>query len=528
MFAQLRKLFWQVVSYFRPDAAAMGTRTHETWRPAPEAKSPENSQARYTETARLEATPTPAPSQSSSEVARIEPPVEPKRAGLSRKQRRALDKYERARLKQDKFVTPQGPQPIKPEHRTQPRPLPRPIDVVELIPDVHDAEGLIIDKINDVDEDVLIKESEIYGEFNFRDSILDQIDRYWVYLERMKKHDPDSYGFYKQVGATIVPRIATGTYSRSVDDPIKKMTKEEIEQYKKEVYLPPWFNTHRPSFGCIAWGAHSLSEKHEIEESHGKKWMMIPKFLYFSKYKKPPPEVQPMSGGDVYRMTIWWDRPQDKKHKWGKPNEFAVFVNKKGTQIQVLRQLDTKIMQVPRKHSSWDYSSVPQRAWRIPDDYEQWAHSRGIDAQLHLAHLFCHAINKQETSNYSMVRVAVTKGDLTATFGVAVKRMAYFFQDRDIRLTGSGHKKPIFHLVRPYTRSDGVHVKMHFSGEQHFSWAGYDVNITVPGLDHFLLQDIDIGFEDSYWHDKKEKYLSEPEIGKFLVDKMKAGLGSGK
>ena len=62
------------------------------------------------------------------------------------------------------------------------------------------------------DEEVLVEESELYGEFNFRDTILGQLDRYWVYLERMRKHDPDSYGFYKQLGATLVPHAMHGCY----------------------------------------------------------------------------------------------------------------------------------------------------------------------------------------------------------------------------------------------------------------------------------------------------------------------------
>jgi hypothetical protein len=253
--------------------------------------------------------------------------------------------------------------------------------------------------------------------------------------------------------------------------------------------------------------------------------MWFPKFMYFVRYTKPPPHVQPMSGGDIYKMTVWWDRPQDKKFKWGRPTQFAVFVDKNGTKIQVLRTLDTKIVVIPKKHSAWEHTFVPQRAWRIPDDYEKWAAEYGLDPQLHLAHLFCDAVNQQEQSNFSVVRVAVSKGDLTATFGVAIRRMAYFFQDRDIQLTQHGVRRPIFHLVRPYTRSDGVHVKMHFAGTSKFTWAGYDVSITVPGRDHFLLSEMDIGVEDSYWHEKAKNYLSEPEFGKFLVDQMKAGLG---
>ena len=71
--------------------------------------------------------------------------------------------------------------------------------------------------------------------------------------------------------------------------------------------------------------------------------------MYYVKYTKPPPEIPPAKGGDVFKMIIWWDRPQDKHRKWGTPEErFAVFVNAEGTDIQILRMLDTRIVTVPK------------------------------------------------------------------------------------------------------------------------------------------------------------------------------------
>ena len=74
--------------------------------------------------------------------------------------------------------------------------------------------------------------------------------------------------------------------------------------------------------------------------------IFCPKFMYFLKYSEPPPEVQPMSGGNVYKMTIYWDRPQDPTFKQkGGPEEYAIFVSREGT-LKILRMIETKHIDV--------------------------------------------------------------------------------------------------------------------------------------------------------------------------------------
>ena len=96
----------------------------------------------------------------------------------------------------------------------------------------------------------------------------------------------------------------------------------------------------------------------------------------------------------------------------------------------------------------------------------------------------------------SMIRITATKGKLTATFGVDVKRTSYFFSDRDVVLNAKGSTARIFHIVRPHTRKDGSVVPMHFRGLNQFEWAGHQINITVPGRDHVPLPEIDFGAVD--------------------------------
>src|SRR5262249_772015 len=271
-----------------------------------------------------------------------------------------------------------------------------------------------------------IAQSELWGEFNFRDTILDQLERYFIYLARMQKHDPSSYALYKEIGATILP-----PYSMPVLEDIKEQ--EKIPKPPRS--LPIWFNEHRPTFGCFAYGIDPKVEQHELATS-----ITIPKFMYFTKYSNPPPEFQPMSGGDTYKMTIWWDRAQARKHKlkWGIPEIYGVFIGNDGS-VTVLRMLKTRMIPIKRKHKP-DYFSIPQRAWRLPS-CPPWVKKRGETAQNYLANLFIDAAETFEQSNYAVVRVSVKKDDLTAVFGVNVKRMGYFFQDPNITLTSRGGEK---------------------------------------------------------------------------------------
>lgn len=123
-----------------------------------------------------------------------------------------------------------------------------------------------------------------------------------------------------------------------------------------------------------------------------------------------------------------------------------------------------------------------------------------------------------------MVRVNVHKGDLTAVFGVNIHRMSYFFKDRDYEVTMYGRRRPVFHVVRSHirhTKYGDVAVRLHFAGAKHFHWAGYDVDITVPGLDHNLLAEFHGGVSDEYWmdpNDENKKWITEGKFGKVIAD----------
>ena len=449
----------------------------------------------------------------------------------NRHERRRL---ERARRKYDKFVTPKGALPDKPEKPPrEPKPRPKKVEVIvasDPFDDPRDNERLIVDSHHENRSDtVAYREAELQGEFNFRDTILQQLERYFVYLERMKKHDADSYGFYKEVGATLLPYMATGAWNRegTADKP--------KEAAKHNTPLADWFHKNRPAFGCFAYGADPETERFEIsaKDSVGTHELWVPKFMYFTKYKRPPPEIQFISGGDIYKMTVWWDRPDKKKWKHGHPQEFAIFVSADGKEVIALRCCDTKFVPIRTKvngagHKRGKMFSIPKRAWHIPGEFEEWAKENGDTAQHYLTEVFKDAIYRNEMSQYSMTRITATNKDgLAAVFSVNIHRTAYFFQDRDVHLNAEGSRKRIFHFVRPHVRADGTTVKAHFRGENEFDWAGYHIKIMIPGRDHFMLGEFDVGLTDDYWRDPKDKgaWLYPPELGKTLKGWMDEGRG---
>jgi hypothetical protein len=177
--------------------------------------------------------------------------------------------------------------------------------------------------------------------------------------------------------------------------------------------------------------------------------------------------------------------------------------------------ISTDMVRVGKKGNNLDYHLIPKRSWHIPTEYEHWARNWGLDPQLHLSALFCSLARRWEGTVASSARVTVEKNDLTAVFGISPRRLPYFFRDRDFQLTEHGTRKRIFHYTAAYVRpSDGVAVKGYFSGVREFMWAGMKVLITVPGLHHISLDKFNIGVSDAFWHEKNEKVISEPEIGR--------------
>jgi hypothetical protein len=467
----------------------------------------------------------------------------------NRAMRRAM---ERARRRHDKFVKPKGKRPEpKPCRKQEQEEKPAEVSAatedqveVEVARErMTDAEWKEYLKHNPCEfvgqhqvsgEDVLFLESEMWGQFSFRDTILDQLDRYFVYLRRMRLHDRQGYEFYRQVGAQLLPYSALGhQYHKVFKEKSEKLSAAYIKKMHKERVLPPSFKKDRPAFGCFAFGTDPLAEREEMETpSSTGSTLFIPKFMYFTKYANhgEPSTLQHVSGGDIYKMTIYWDRPQDPKNKrkGGSPTEFGVFVSKDGQQIKVLKVLETVEHHVEAKrkrngHKNPHKTTIPIRDWHYPDDYAKWCERMGVDPDLYLGHLFCVAV--QDLEWHSVTRVSVTKGDMTAIFGVDPRRMGYFFKDRDLTFDENGVRKRVLHQVAAHMRKDGAAVRMHFRGEREFTWAGYKVLVTIPGRDHLPLETFNVGVWDQERMAKGRDAIGAKEVGAYLADVVAGGYG---
>jgi hypothetical protein len=433
---------------------------------------------------------------------------------MTRKLRRAQSsekrKYERRRKRFDRLVEPQGPKPQKKQRALSsfPTPVEQPITV-------SDDEPLIVDiHHDDKQTKVLYELDEIYGEFNFRDTILDQLDTYFIYLDRMRKHDADAWNLYRQIGALLMPYWASPDISQDLFS--ERMEKDTVD----ETIMSDWFMKILPAFGCIAYGANEYTEGIEKKKRTKTHDMWIPKFLYFTKYKNAPPEVQPMSGGTVYVITIWYDKPGDTKmKKGGIPQQIGMFVHHSG-RMTVLKTLKTRFV---RSRVNSKKSGIPQRNWKIQREFLKWARSRKQSVESLLGGIFRTAAEKIERSAHTTIRVSASKGGRFALFNVDHEIMPYFFQDRDFILTPSGFRKPIFHSVRAHMRRNGSAVRLHFRGQRDFKWAGHKILITVPGIHHKPVEEISIGCDDAKWRNEKEDMIGAEKVGQMIRERIEKG-----
>jgi hypothetical protein len=413
----------------------------------------------------------------------------------NRATRRAL---ERRRRRHDKFVTPRGELPERLPAKPRAKRVAK-VKPVEVVDDVVDAEIFIAGRHHEDTEEVLYKEAEYYGEFHFRDTILQQLERYFVYLARMRRTDADTYQLYRQYGATIMPYVSINAHNREHSLKTWDLT--------RTTPLADWFHRTRPMFGCYAYGADPESERYEKEMSEemrkDRRELWIPKFMYFTKFKRAPCGWERISGGDTYGMTVWWDRPFSTRHgkairKYGTPQEYGIWISDDGKEVVALRSLVNEKVRIKGKTGEYRGRtfSIPRKTWKIPTTFAEWAQEEGDTPERFLRELFLETVQRHSLHQLNMVRVSASKGDMTASFSVDIHKMSYFFQDRDIYATSTGARKRVFHMVRPHVRDDGTKVKTHFRGQREFTWAGYDVRITIPGRDHNIFDDMDIGAID--------------------------------
>jgi hypothetical protein len=507
MFSWLKKTFWQVVAWFKPEAPR-GSPMIEPEQPWPHAEPD------------LGCVPQPIAEPTVDVFPR--PPrakwVKPK--GLEKLQHKPRE-------------TPVAPRP----RSAKPRPNMRPDD-----------------------------NPERWGQYFFRDAILDQLDVYFLYLHRMRKCDRDAYELHRQLGIQIMPQNAVENFD-------KWRGEGELDE------LSAWWTATRPAFGAIAYGIDkgglamdrmrlldappevfatlgrdkrlvpderpkyriaTVTGSKEVELPDGSMQktgiLWVPKFLYFYKYKRPPSSVEKVSDGDVYSLTIYWDRVAGqsntfhKRNKGGFPQEYAVCVERDSKRIRVLRRMLDEPLRI-RSYRTGGSFNIPNKRWGYGDAFLRMMGGHlDCSPEDFLRRCFIEAALMYETAAMgSMIRVVASKGKLNATFGVEIKRTSYFFKDRDVTLTDKGRRARIFHIVRPHvrhTKRGEEAVRLHFRGLRKFTWAGYRIDISVPGLDAFNVAELDVGISEvSKLKDAEKGSISMKEVGEMILAGLQKGRG---
>ena len=337
--------------------------------------------------------------------------------------------------------------------------------------------------------------------YSFKAHILDYLDDQFEVLGRMKKYDREAYTLYKKVGAFIMADM---------------WRFENAWDYEEYRHMRGWWKTHRPSFAAFYMGYQTTDDACDDR--------IYPSFLYFRKYdsKKQPVEIQRAHGdGDTYTVSLYYDDPA----QGGMVARYAVHVTPEG-EIRCLKTLmdDPVVVRVKRKSGHGPRGRtfrVPNRKWGFPPLFEAFAAEQKRPIEDLLIGNFVMAVSAFSRQHEEMTKIRVTKGGLAAVFSIPVLRTPYFFKDREYYKTPSGHRKPIFHIVRAHKRdlSTGgeTYVRTHFRGHRAFNWNGYDIRITVPGWHHLDLAGLDAKAHDLADDDDQTGYLDVKGIGDFYT-----------
>lgn len=323
---------------------------------------------------------------------------------------------------------------------------------------------------------------ETRGSFYYLDNILDDLDDYRASVKQMRRFDPDAFDYYSRVGAQVVAERAVVDVGE----------------------LPAVWRCldERPARGMVHMAGRSSRDKEDW--LHGS-------LISFMKIKtREGVEVAP---GDLYEVTAFY-RDLKKGKGFGALSYFVSVAPDGG--VRVLRE--RKLLR--------SASGIPCRVWQLPEwlaDSAEDAKRLGIErrsASERGRFAFLIAANFCEHAADG-VQVRAAKDGVTAIFNVDMLRTPYFFKDRDKTVTVGGKAKKIFHIARAHERITAggakTFVRSHFRGERKFSWNGYRVTVSMPGLHHSLLQRFTAAAIDAFKRPApKEPVLDARELGEFM------------
>jgi len=322
--------------------------------------------------------------------------------------------------------------------------------------------------------------------------VLDRLDIYQTYIKRMRRWSPDHYALYRRLGAYIVRGL--------------KHDHRELEPEALRIM---------PAFGAVAIGLTSSDD--DVVNGERK---VQGRFMTFVRLERPGHNIERVNAGVTYRCHVYWDDKKNKtlnnhqrKHGWG--DDYVVNVFPDGT-VRALRVLKSESQVI--RHRKGGESVIKHQRWGLSDFEDNY--SEGLSSAEHLRRTFISCMNMWLYSAHrSMIRVTATKDNIVMPFVVDVLETPAFFRDREQVQTADGKRRRIFHLVRAHQRRTkrGIRaIKLHFSGLKRFQWNGYDIAITVPGIDHVDFTEFNIGaLEDA--EDETDK-ITSAEMAEKIAD----------
>lgn len=321
------------------------------------------------------------------------------------------------------------------------------------------------------------------GEFYFRETILEQLDRYQKVMRRLKSRDRDAYRMAVETGARIIPRSTLSSWQATE--------------------VSPWFADKLPSFGAICTGANSSFDG--VRERKGSDELSI-HYACFSKYerKRAPAAFQVPLGGVPYLLRVWFDNLADNAATNKDVYAEVPVAVMPGGEVRALRVRSVSYVSVRARQGKYrgQTFTIPQRRLDFTETCHRWAAYHHEATDRYVAQIFCGIAQLHELAHSAMTKVRCTRNGVTAAFGVQIERTPYFFRDREATTLVNGKRKKIFHIARSHTRTlnNGriVGVRTHFRGEREFDWNGYRVQISVPGWHHLDVAEINIGAVDEF------------------------------
>lgn len=325
--------------------------------------------------------------------------------------------------------------------------------------------------------------------------ILDNLDAYFKYIKRMRKVDSKSYEFYKKLGGQV---IAGDNISQTLD---------------QWTSLPSRWKYIKPAFGCIM-------VQDEPDNSNGDNTYL--RFLYFRKYEKNLEHIQHVPvNGDVYVVSAIYtikEKNSDEEHE--ALLQYPVLITEDNEcRILLMRQQDPIVIKSNRPGYRKGTYIIHRTKWALPSWAITEARIKNTTPEELLLKWFYYSAQIYEVAQQQMIEVRATKGNICARFTIKGDITADLFKEREIV---GNRKKKIFHSVRPHVRSNGAKIKMHFRGERKFTWNGYSIAITVPGVDYkSYMPEMDFkGIEQNLNEPLPNDAIDEAELANILVDHM--------